>query len=72
MMQVRSREPLTTMWYAEDAVRHVTASVWPSSAYDITRHGRRNGIKKRKHLNMQDFLVSLAFGEIKEINVCAE
>lgn len=27
MMQVRSREPLTTMRYADDAVRHVTASV---------------------------------------------
>lgn len=34
MMQVRSREPLTTMRYADDAVRHVTASVWPSSACD--------------------------------------
>lgn len=34
MMQVRSREPLTTMWYADDAVRHVTASVWPSNDYN--------------------------------------
>lgn len=35
MMQVRSLEPLTTMRYADDAVRHVTASVWPSSACDV-------------------------------------
>lgn len=27
MMQVRSREPLTTMRYVDDAVRHVTPSV---------------------------------------------
>lgn len=32
MMQVRSRDPLTMMWYASDAVKHVTVSVWPSSA----------------------------------------
>lgn len=38
MMQVRSREPLTTMRYADDAVRHVTASVWPSSACNARKH----------------------------------
>lgn len=41
MMQVRSREPLTTMRYADDAVRHVTASVWPSSACDARKQTKK-------------------------------
>jgi len=39
MIHVRSREPLTMMLYAADAVRHVTASLWPNS--DFLRVRRR-------------------------------
>ena len=48
MMQVRSREPLTTMRYAEDAVRHVTASVWPSSACDAKKIDQKNRFQSLK------------------------
>lgn len=51
MMHVRSREPLTIMWYADDAVRHVTASVWPSNAYDETARAKKlNRLNYLQHI----------------------
>lgn len=59
MMQVRSREPLTTMWYADDAVRHVTASVCPSNAYSAT--ARTKTLEGLDNFQYLDTFNSMAF-----------